>query len=164
MDVSPLFPCVGADETEVPEQLPGDGSIHPVSVEEQASPVIEVPPQAQEEPLLSEQLHRVQTMEDIEALASEELIAEQEKPQAVGTEKPAHPQEKGRAAPKPAKKPATKKKMINLQSVLSGKVQEAQCPSLPVVIVEEVSSVGLSWAGGHAVCRAVTPISAGGWL
>uniref|UniRef100_A0A8C2SWR2 UTP14A small subunit processome component n=1 Tax=Coturnix japonica TaxID=93934 RepID=A0A8C2SWR2_COTJA len=106
-------------------------------VEEQASPVIEVPPQAQEEPLLSEQLHRVQTMEDIEALASEELIAEQEKPQAVGTEKPAHPQEKGRAAPKPAKKPATKKKMINLQSVLSGKVQEAQCPSLPVVIVEE---------------------------
>lgn len=127
----------GADETEVPEQLPGDGSIHPVSVEEQASPVIEVPPQAQEEPLLSEQLHRVQTMEDIEALASEELIAEQEKPQAVGTEKPAHPQEKGRAAPKPAKKPATKKKMINLQSVLSGKVQEAQCPSLPVVIVEE---------------------------
>lgn len=128
------------------------------------SPVIELPPQAQEEPLLSEQLHRVQTMEDIEALASEELTAEQEKPVAVGTEKPACRQEEGKAAPKPAKKPTTKKKIISLQSVLSGKLQEAQCPSLPVVVVEEVSSVGLSWAGGYAGCGAVTPISAGGWL
>ncbi|XP_040525360.1 U3 small nucleolar RNA-associated protein 14 homolog A isoform X3 [Gallus gallus] len=128
----------GADETEeVSEQLPGDGPIHPVSVEEQVSPVIELPPQAQEEPLLSEQLHRVQTMEDIEALASEELTAEQEKPVAVGTEKPACRQEEGKAAPKPAKKPTTKKKIISLQSVLSGKLQEAQCPSLPVVVVEE---------------------------
>ena len=66
------------------------------------SPVIELPLQAQEEPLLSEQLHRVQTMEDIEALASEELTAEQEKPVAVGTEKPACRQEEGKAAPKPA--------------------------------------------------------------
>lgn len=127
----------GADETEVSEQLPGDGPIHPVSVEEQVSPAIELPPQAQEEPLLSEQLHRVQTMEDIEALASEELTAEQEKPVAVGTEKPACRQEEGKAAPKPAKKPTTKKKIISLQSVLSGKLQEAQCPSLPVVVVEE---------------------------
>ncbi|XP_072190766.1 U3 small nucleolar RNA-associated protein 14 homolog A isoform X2 [Excalfactoria chinensis] len=113
--------------------LPGVCSV----TEQGAHEMEEVPEQAQEEPLLSEQLHRVQTMEDIEALASEELTAEQEKPEAVGTEKPAHPQEEGRATPKPAKKPAAKKKMINLQSVLSGKLQEAQCPSLPVVVVEE---------------------------
>lgn len=110
--------------------------------------MIELPPQAQEEPLLSEQLHRVQTMEDIEALASEELTAEQEKPVTVGTEKPARGRQEGRTTPKPAKKPKTKKKIISLQSVLSGKLREAQCPSLPAVMVEEVSSVGLSWAGG----------------
>ncbi|XP_048815281.1 U3 small nucleolar RNA-associated protein 14 homolog A isoform X1 [Lagopus muta] len=129
---------LGADETEeVSEQLPGDASIHPVSVEEQVSPVIELPPQAQEEPLLSEQLHRVQTMEDIEALASEELTAEQEKPVTVGTEKPARSRQEGRTTPKPAKKPKTKKKIISLQSVLSGKLREAQCPSIPAVMVEE---------------------------
>ncbi|OXB57149.1 hypothetical protein ASZ78_000550 [Callipepla squamata] len=129
----------GADETEMPEQVLGDGSIHPVSAEEQASPEIELPSQAQEEPLLSEQLHRVQTMEDIEALASEELAAEQEKPKAVDTEKPAGRQKEGRAGPKPDKKQTNKKKIINLQSVLSGKLQEAQCPSLPVVMEEEES-------------------------
>ncbi|XP_065585878.1 U3 small nucleolar RNA-associated protein 14 homolog A [Cyrtonyx montezumae] len=127
----------GADETEIPEQVLGDGSVHPVIAEEQASPGLELPPQAQEEPLLSEQLHRVQTMEDIEALASEELAVEQEKPKAVDAEKPARRQKEGRAGPKPAKKPTTKKKIINLQSVLSGKLQEAQCPSLPVVMEEE---------------------------
>ncbi|NXJ14518.1 UT14A protein, partial [Odontophorus gujanensis] len=136
-DVCSFPQCIGTDETEIPEQVLGDGSIHPVSAEEQASPGLELPPQAQEEPLLSEQLYRVQTMEDIEALASEEPAAEQEKPKAVDTEKPARRQKEGKAGPKPAKKPTTKKKIINLQSVLSGKLQEAQCPSLPVVMEEE---------------------------
>ncbi|NXL94301.1 UT14A protein, partial [Alectura lathami] len=134
-----LFPrCIGAEETEAaPEQLPGDSSIHPLGGEEPASAGIELPPQAQEETLLSEQLHRVQTMEDVEALASEEPPAEPEKPTAVGAQKPAHQREEGRAGARPAKKPTAKKKIINLQSVLSKKPQEVQCPSLPVVMEEE---------------------------
>ncbi|NXC46810.1 UT14A protein, partial [Penelope pileata] len=130
----------GTDETEADsEQLPGDSSIHPICVEEQVSAGIEPSPQAQEEPLLSEQLHRVRTMEDMEALASEEPTVEQEKPAATVMEKPAHQQEEDRAGgTRPAKKKTDKKKeIINLQSVLSGKSREVQCPSLPVVMEEE---------------------------
>ncbi|XP_014811466.1 PREDICTED: U3 small nucleolar RNA-associated protein 14 homolog A isoform X1 [Calidris pugnax] len=135
----------GADETEVVADLPGDSPMHPVCAEERASLGVEQPPQGQEEPLLSEQLGRVRTMEDIEALASEEHVEEQEKPVAPRAGKRAQQQEKGRAGDKcdkpAAKKKKKKKEMISLQAVLDGKPQEAQCPSLPVVMEEEEGGI-----------------------
>ncbi|XP_074691579.1 U3 small nucleolar RNA-associated protein 14 homolog A [Strix aluco] len=137
----------GADETEAVPELPGDGPIHPICAEEQASVGIEQPPQAQEEVLLSEQLGRVRTMEDVDALASEERVEEQEKLVVATAEKlvPARAekrvrqQEEGRAGDKRAKKPA--KKMISLEAVLAGKPQQVQCPSLPVVVEEEEGGI-----------------------
>ncbi|XP_066861208.1 U3 small nucleolar RNA-associated protein 14 homolog A isoform X2 [Anser cygnoides] len=131
----------GTDETEAVSDPPGDSSVHPICDEEQVSAGIEPPPQAQEETLLSEQLDRVQTMEDVEALASKEPLEEQEKPAAAGAEERAHQQDKGRAGARPAKKPTAKEKMISLQSVLSEKPQEIQCPSLPVVMEEEEGGI-----------------------
>ncbi|XP_040428027.1 U3 small nucleolar RNA-associated protein 14 homolog A isoform X1 [Cygnus olor] len=131
----------GTDETEAVSDPPGDSSVHPICDEEQVSAGIEPPPQAQEETLLSEQLDRVQTMEDVEALASKEPLEEQEKPAAAGAEERAHQQDKGRAGARPAKKPTAEKKMISLRSVLSGKPQEIQCPSLPVVMEEEEGGI-----------------------
>ncbi|NXS71907.1 UT14A protein, partial [Pandion haliaetus] len=140
--VSHLSPQhVGADEAEAVSELPGDSPIHPVCAEEQASLGIEQPPQAQEEILLSEQLRRVRTMEDVEALASEERVEEQEKPAAARAEKRVQQQEKGRAGGGRAEKPPAKKKMISLQAVLAGKSQEVQCPSLPVVMEEEEGGI-----------------------
>ncbi|XP_074003266.1 U3 small nucleolar RNA-associated protein 14 homolog A isoform X1 [Numenius arquata] len=141
--LSHLLPqFIGADETEVVADLPGDSPMHPICAEEQASLGVEQAPQAQEETLLSEQLGRVQTMEDIEALASEEHVEEREKPAAPRAGKRAQQQEKGRAGDK-CDKPAAKKKkkMISLQAVLDGKPQEAQCPSLPVVMEEEEGGI-----------------------
>ncbi|XP_074770953.1 U3 small nucleolar RNA-associated protein 14 homolog A isoform X1 [Athene noctua] len=138
----------GADETEAVPELPGDGPIHPICAEEQANVGIEQPPQAQEEILLSEQLGRVQTMDDVDALASEERVEEQEKLVVATAEKPVparaekrvRQQEEGRAGDKRAKKPA-KKKMISLEAVLAGKPQQVQCPSLPVVVEEEEGGI-----------------------
>lgn len=145
--VSHLLPlCVGADEAETVSEPPGDSPIQPICAEEPASPGIEQPPQAQEEILLSEQLRRVQTMEDVEALASEERAEEQEKPPAARAEKQVQQQEQGKAGDRHAKNaPAKKKKkkIISLQAMLAGKSQEVQCPSLPVVVEEEVSGTGL---------------------
>ncbi|KAM6056947.1 U3 small nucleolar RNA-associated protein 14 homolog A [Theristicus caerulescens] len=140
----------GADETEAASELAGNSPVHPVCAEEQASAGLEQPPQAQEEVLLSEQLGRVRTMEDVEALASEERVEEQEQPAAARAEKPAaaraekrvQQQEGGRAGDRHAKKPpAKKKKIISLQAVLAGKPQEVQCPSLPVVMEEEEGGI-----------------------
>ncbi|NXG37912.1 UT14A protein, partial [Dromaius novaehollandiae] len=126
-----------ADMTEVVSELPEDVSVDPICTEEQVSVGIEQPSQAQEELLLLEQPSCVQTMEDIEALASEERADEQETPVATGTEKRVHQQEQGRAEDRQAKKPKAKKTIISLQAVLAGKSQEIQCPSLPVAVEEE---------------------------
>ncbi|NXW95268.1 UT14A protein, partial [Alopecoenas beccarii] len=144
--VSHLLPQrIGADEMEAVSELPGDSPIHPICAEEeQASVGLKQPPQAQEDILLSEQLHRVRSMEDVDVLASEERVEEQEKPMAARTEKPVatrvkkqmQQQEEGRAGNGCAKKPPAKK-IISLQAVLAGKPQEVQCPSLPVVMEEE---------------------------
>ncbi|NXY51319.1 UT14A protein, partial [Ceuthmochares aereus] len=130
----------GADEAEAVPELLGDSPIHPVCAEEQASLGVEQLPPAQEETLLSEQLNRVQTMEDVEALASEEHVEEQEKPAAARAKKQVQQREEGRAGNKSAKKPpAKKKKMISLQAVLAGKPQEVPCSSPSMVVEEEVS-------------------------
>ncbi|NXN62971.1 UT14A protein, partial [Himantopus himantopus] len=140
--LSHLLPqSLGADEMEVVAELPGDSPIHPVCAEEQASLGMEQPPQAQEEMLLSEQLGRVRTMEDVEALASEERVEEQEKPAAARAEKRALQQEERGAGDKRDKKPPAKKKIISLQAVLAGKSQEVQFPSLPVVMEEEEGGI-----------------------
>ncbi|KAM6117350.1 U3 small nucleolar RNA-associated protein 14 homolog A [Pterocles gutturalis] len=135
----------GADETEaVPERL-GDSPVPPACAEERVSLGMEQPPQAQEETLLSEQLGRVRTLEEVEALASEECGEEQEKPAAAGAEERAQQQEEGRAgdwhAKKPPAKKKKKKKMISLQAVLAGKPQEVPCPNLPVVVEEEEGGI-----------------------
>ncbi|KAM9373918.1 U3 small nucleolar RNA-associated protein 14 homolog A [Phaethornis superciliosus] len=139
----------GADEAEAVSELAGDCPMSPVHAKEPASAGLEQSPRAQEEILLSGQLSRVQTMEDIEALASEEHVEEQqekcveepveqqEKAAATGTKRRAQQQEAGRAGDRPAKKPPAKRKMISLEAVLSGKLQELQCPVLPVVVEEE---------------------------
>ncbi|OPJ85956.1 U3 small nucleolar RNA-associated 14-like protein A [Patagioenas fasciata monilis] len=132
----------GADETETVSELPGDSPIHPICAEEeQASVGLKQPPQAQEDILLSEQLRRVQSMEDVDALASEEHVEEQEKPMAAGLEKQVQQQEKGRTGNECAKKPPAKKKIISLQAVLAGKPQEVQCSSLPMVVEEEEGGI-----------------------
>ncbi|XP_059680581.1 U3 small nucleolar RNA-associated protein 14 homolog A [Gavia stellata] len=131
----------GADEIEAVSELPADSPIHPICAEEPSSLGIEQPSQAQEEILLSEQLARVQTMEDVEALASEECVEEQEKPAAARAEKRAQQQEESRAGDRRAKKAPAKKKIISLQAVLAGKSQEVQCPSLPVVVEEEEGGI-----------------------
>ncbi|KFP13340.1 U3 small nucleolar RNA-associated protein 14 A, partial [Egretta garzetta] len=133
----------GADEAETVSEPPGDSPIQPICAEEPASPGIEQPPQAQEEILLSEQLRRVRTMEDVEALASEERAEEQEKPPAARAEKQVQQQEQGKAGDRHAKNaPAKKKKkIISLQAMLAGKSQEVQCPSLPVVVEEEEGGI-----------------------
>ncbi|KAF1537610.1 hypothetical protein FQV10_0012022, partial [Eudyptes schlegeli] len=128
----------GADEMEAVSELPGDS---PVCAEEPASLGVEQPPQAQEEVLLSEQLGRARTMEDVEALASEERVEEQEKPAAARAEERVRQQEEGRGGDRRAKKPPAKKKIISLQAVLAGKCQEVQCPSLPVVVEEEEGGI-----------------------
>uniref|UniRef100_A0A8C0ARY4 UT14A protein n=1 Tax=Buteo japonicus TaxID=224669 RepID=A0A8C0ARY4_9AVES len=133
--------CCRVGQRKGVSELPGDNPVHPVCAEEQASLGIEQPPQVQEEILLSEQLVRVRTMEDVEALASEERVEEQEKPVATRAEKRVQQQEEGRAENGRAKKPPAKKKMISLQAVLSGKSQEVQCPSLPVVMEEEEGGI-----------------------
>ncbi|NXI93985.1 UT14A protein, partial [Psophia crepitans] len=132
-----LARCAAAAETEAVCELPGDGPVPPVCAEEQASVGMEQRPQAQEEILLSEQMGRVQTMEEVEALASEECVEEQEKPAAARAEKRVQQQEEGRAGDGRAKKRSAKKRLISLQAALAGKAPEAQCPSLPVVVEEE---------------------------
>ncbi|NXO41373.1 UT14A protein, partial [Locustella ochotensis] len=115
----------------------GDSPVSPACAEELVSTGLEPTPQAQEQLLLSEQLHRVQTMEDVESLAKEELVEQQEKLVAPRTGKQAQQQEEGRAGDKHSKKTPAKRKTISLEAVLDGKPQEMDCPSLPVVLEEE---------------------------
>ncbi|XP_068007981.1 U3 small nucleolar RNA-associated protein 14 homolog A [Melanerpes formicivorus] len=141
----------GADETEAVLEQPGASPVHPVCAEGEQVSTAGGEEQAQEEEiLLSEQLERVQTLEDVEALASKEHVEEQEmlvaprmeKPAATRAKKRVQQQEDSRAGDKhaknpPAKKKKKKKKMISLQAVLSGKAQDVQCPTMPVVVEEE---------------------------
>ncbi|NXY62835.1 UT14A protein, partial [Callaeas wilsoni] len=132
---------VGADETEASAEQPRDSPVPPVCVEELVSMGPEPPPQAQEQLLLSEQLHRVQTIEDVESLAKEELVEEQEKLVAPRAGKRAQRQEEGRAGDRHTKKTPAKRKMISLEAMLDGKPQEMDCPSLPVVLEEEEGGI-----------------------
>ncbi|NWU84248.1 UT14A protein, partial [Onychorhynchus coronatus] len=132
--------CVGAGETEASAEQPGDSPVPPVCSEELVSTGLEPSPQAQEQLLLSEQLHRVQTMEDVEGLSKEEPVEEQEKPVAPRAGKRVQQQEERRAGNRHAKK-TTDKKMISLEAVLDGKPQEIDCPSLPVVLEEEEGGI-----------------------
>ncbi|NWV55095.1 UT14A protein, partial [Daphoenositta chrysoptera] len=146
-----LYPQhVGADETEAgAEQLrdspvppvcaeePGDSPVPSVCAEELVTVGPEPPPQAQEQLLLLEQPCRMQTMEDVESLAKEELVEEQEKVVAPRAGKQAQRQAEGRAGDRQIKKIPGKRKMISLEAVLDGKPQEMDCPSLLVVLEEE---------------------------
>ncbi|NWY25133.1 UT14A protein, partial [Pheucticus melanocephalus] len=119
----------------------GTAQSPPVCAEELMSTGPEPPPQAQEQLLLSEQLRRVHTMEDVESLAKDELVEEQEKLVALRAGKRAQQQEEGRAGDRHAKKAPAKRKMISLEAVLDGKPQEMDCPSLPVVLEEEEGGI-----------------------
>ncbi|NXD96519.1 UT14A protein, partial [Chaetorhynchus papuensis] len=145
---------VGADETEAGAEqhrdspLPpvcaeelGDSPVPPVCAEEPVGVGPEPPPQAQEQLLLSEQLRRVQTMEDVESLAKEELVEEQEKAVAPRAGKQKQRQEEGGAGDRQSKKTPAKRKVISLEAVLDGKPQETDCPSLPVVLEEEEGGI-----------------------
>ncbi|NXF74181.1 UT14A protein, partial [Sclerurus mexicanus] len=130
-----------AHETGAGAERPGDIPVPPVCAEEPVSMGLELPPQAQEQLLLLEQLHRVQTMEDVEGLAKEEPVEEQEKPVAPRAGKRVQKQEEGRAGDRHAKKTTAKKKMISLDAMLTGKPQEMECSSLPVVLEEEEGGI-----------------------
>ncbi|NXB55112.1 UT14A protein, partial [Struthidea cinerea] len=144
----------GADETEAGAEQPrgspvppvcaeelGDSPVPPVCAEELVGVGLEPPPQAQEQLLLSEQLHRVQTMEDMESLAKGELVEEQEKEVAPRAGKRAQRQEEGRAGDRHSKKTPAKRKVISLEAMLDGKPQEMDCSSLPVVLEEEEGGI-----------------------
>ncbi|XP_071298944.1 U3 small nucleolar RNA-associated protein 14 homolog A isoform X2 [Agelaius tricolor] len=132
---------VGADETEIGAEQPRDSPVPPVCAEELVSTGLEPPPQAQEQLLLSEQPRRVRTMEDVENLAKDELVEEQEKLVVLRAGKQAQQQEEGRAGDRHTKKAPAKRKMISLEAVLDGKPQEMDCPSLPVVLEEEEGGI-----------------------
>ncbi|NWQ71049.1 UT14A protein, partial [Neopipo cinnamomea] len=133
--------CVGAGETEASAEWLGDSPVPPDCAEKPGNRGLEPPPQAQEQLLISEQLHRVQTMEDVEDLAKEEPVEEQEKPVAPRAGKQVQQWEERRAGDRHAKKTTDKKKMITLEAVLDGKPQEIDCPSLPVVLEEEEGAI-----------------------
>ncbi|NXR34819.1 UT14A protein, partial [Zosterops hypoxanthus] len=119
----------------------GDSPVSPACAEEMMSSVLEPPPQAQEQLLLSEQLRRVQTMEDVERLAKEEPVEVQEKLVAPRPRKQTQQQKEGRAGDKHTKKTPAKRKMISLEAVLDGKPHEMDCSSLPVVLEEEEGGI-----------------------
>uniref|UniRef100_A0A8C3QPP6 UT14A protein n=1 Tax=Cyanoderma ruficeps TaxID=181631 RepID=A0A8C3QPP6_9PASS len=119
----------------------GSSPVPPTCAEELVRTALEPPPQAQEQLLLSEQLCRVQTMEDVESLAKEEVVEEQEKLVARRPGKRAQQQKEGRAGDKHTKKTPAKRKVISLEAVLDGKPQEMDCPSLPVVLEEEEGGI-----------------------
>ncbi|KFP05667.1 U3 small nucleolar RNA-associated protein 14 B, partial [Calypte anna] len=129
----------GADEAEAVSELAGDSLVPPVPAKELTSAGVEQSSRAQEQILLSGQLSRVQTVEDMEALASEERVEEQEQQEKRVEEEPGEQQEK--PGGRPAKKPPAKRKMISLEAVMSGKLQELQCPVLPVVVEEEEGGI-----------------------
>ncbi|NXL20350.1 UT14A protein, partial [Setophaga kirtlandii] len=144
----------GADETEIGAEQPRDSPVPPISAEELGdNPVSQVcaeelvsagpepPPQAQEQLLLSEQLRRVQTMEDVESLAKDEFVEEHEKLVVLRAGKQVQQQEEGRAGDRHTKKAPAKRKMISLEAVLDEKPQEMDCPSLPVVLEEEEGGI-----------------------
>ncbi|NWV65426.1 UT14A protein, partial [Malurus elegans] len=130
---------VGADETEAGAEQPRDSPLPPVSAKDLVS--VGPPPLAQEQLLLSEQLCRVQTMEDLERLAKEELEEEQEKLGSPRAEKQAQQQEEGRVQDRHTKKTPAKRKIISLEAVVDGKPQEMDCPSLPMVLEEEEGGI-----------------------
>ncbi|XP_064526407.1 LOW QUALITY PROTEIN: U3 small nucleolar RNA-associated protein 14 homolog A [Pseudopipra pipra] len=130
----------GAGETEASAERLGDSPIPPFCAEEPVSTGPEPPPQAQEQLLLSEQLRRVQTMEDVEGLAKEEPVEEQEKPVAPRAGKQVQQQKERTSGDRHAEKKPDKK-MISLEAVLDGKPQEMDCPSLPVVVEEEEGGI-----------------------
>uniref|UniRef100_A0A8C6K0V2 Uncharacterized protein n=1 Tax=Melopsittacus undulatus TaxID=13146 RepID=A0A8C6K0V2_MELUD len=75
-----------ADVTEAVSELPGDIPVPLICTETEVSAGIKLPTDVQEEVLLMQQLDRARTMEDIEALASEESVEQPEELVAGGRE------------------------------------------------------------------------------
>ncbi|CAM5165614.1 unnamed protein product [Natator depressus] len=101
----------------------------------QTGPGVEQPAQGPEGPLLSEQLGRRRTPEEIDALGQEEGAEEQERPWPTGTLQESEEEDSaggGRMARK-----APKQKMINLQAVLAGESHVIQCPAQPISVQDE---------------------------
>ncbi|KAM4660997.1 U3 small nucleolar RNA-associated protein 14 homolog A isoform 2-T2 [Amazona ochrocephala] len=90
-----------ADVTGAVSEPPGAIPIPLICAEAEVSGGMELPAGAQEEVLLSQQLGRARTMEDVEALASEERVEELEQPAAggreVGVQQPVAAEAKARA-------------------------------------------------------------------
>lgn len=103
----------------------------------QTGPGVEQPAQGPEGPLLSEQLGRRRTPEEIDALGQEEGAEEQERPWPTGTLQES--EEEGSAGGCRTARKAPKQKMINLQAVLAGESHVIQCPAQPISVQDEVS-------------------------
>ncbi|CAM4718503.1 U3 small nucleolar RNA-associated protein 14 homolog A [Lepidochelys kempii] len=101
----------------------------------QTGPGVEQPAQGPEGPLLSEQLGRRRTLEEIDALGQEEGAEEQERPWPTGTLQES--EEEGSAGGGHTVRKAPKQKMINLQAVLAGESHVIQCPAQPISVQDE---------------------------
>ncbi|CAM4601072.1 unnamed protein product [Lepidochelys olivacea] len=101
----------------------------------QMGPGVEQPAQGPEGPLLSEQLGRRRTLEEIDALGQEEGAEEQERPWPTGTLQES--EEEGSAGGGHTVRKAPKQKMINLQAVLAGESHVIQCPAQPISVQDE---------------------------
>ncbi|EMP32091.1 U3 small nucleolar RNA-associated protein 14 like protein A [Chelonia mydas] len=101
----------------------------------QTGPGVEQPAQGPEGPLLSEQLGRRRTPEEIDALGQEEGAEEQERPWPTGTLQES--EEEGSAGGCRTARKAPKQKMINLQAVLAGESHVIQCPAQPISVQDE---------------------------
>ncbi|KAM9127047.1 U3 small nucleolar RNA-associated protein 14 homolog A isoform 1-T2 [Pangshura tecta] len=101
----------------------------------QMGPGVEQPAQGPEEPLLSEQLGRRCSLEEIDALGQEEGAEEQERPWPTRTLQKS--EEEGSAGDGHTAKKAPKQMMIDLQAVLAGESHVIQCPAQPVSVQDE---------------------------
>uniref|UniRef100_A0A8C3T8H7 U3 small nucleolar RNA-associated protein 14 homolog A n=1 Tax=Chelydra serpentina TaxID=8475 RepID=A0A8C3T8H7_CHESE len=101
----------------------------------QMGPGVEQPARGPEGPLLSEQLGRRRTLEEIDALGQEEGAEEQEQPWPTRTLQES--EEDGNAGGGCTARKAPKQKMINLQAVLAGESHAIQCPAQPVSVQDE---------------------------
>lgn len=106
-----------------------------------------------EGPLLSEKLERLRTLEDMEAIETEEVPLENGMPEVNGTELQQPPE--AESSPKGGKTQSSKKKtkrkaLIDLKAVLAQPLRPIQCPFLPSAVQDEVSTIrrvpsGVPW-------------------
>ncbi|KAJ7310251.1 hypothetical protein JRQ81_007149 [Phrynocephalus forsythii] len=107
------------------------------------------PSPASEGPLLSEKLERLRTLEDVDALVSEDISPAEEEPPARDPElqlpekaepPPPPPQAEGSPSQTSSKKTSKRKAVIDLKAVLAEMPPAVQCPLVPTAVQDELET------------------------